>query len=42
MERIILDIGLVIVAFMIGYWTGFRAGVEYLCEELKNYKKDHR
>lgn len=42
MDRLMIDIALIIVALGIGYWTGFRAGVEYLCEELENYKKDHR
>lgn len=42
MERIILDIGLVIVAFMIGYWSGFRACFDYLMEELKEKRNDKR
>lgn len=42
MERIILDIALVIVAFMIGYWSGFRACFDYLQEELKKHIKDSR
>lgn len=42
MERIILEIALVIVAFMIGYWAGFRACFDYLQEELKKHIKDSR
>lgn len=40
MERIIIDMGIVIVALGMGYWMGFHACYEYLMEELKNHKKD--
>ena len=42
MERIILDIGIVIVVFLIGYWMGFRACFDYLQEELKKHIKESR
>lgn len=35
MERLILEIGIVIIAFLIGYWMGFRACFGYLYEEIQ-------
>lgn len=40
MERLVIEVCVVIVVFILGYWMGFRACYEYLMEELKNYKKD--
>ena len=30
-----LEIGVIIVVFLIGYWLGFRACFDYLVEELQ-------
>lgn len=35
MDRLAIEIGVVIVVFAIGYWMGFHACYEYLMEELK-------
>ena len=40
MERLVLEIGLIIVAFLLGYWMGFRACFDYLRDELKKHLKD--
>ena len=40
MERILIDIGLVMVALGMGYWMGFRACFDYLMTELENDKKE--
>lgn len=40
MIRIALEIGVIIVVFLIGYRMGFHACYEYLMEELKKHKKD--
>lgn len=39
MERIIIDIALVILAIGMGYWMGFRACFDYLMEELNEHKQ---
>ena len=39
MERIIIDMGLVMVALGMGYWMGFRACFDYLMQELKTQTK---
>lgn len=39
MERIAIEIGVIIVVFIIGYWSGFRACFDYLMEEVKEGNK---
>ena len=39
MERIIIDMGLVMVALGMGYWMGFRACFDYLMQELNEHKQ---
>lgn len=40
MERILIDIGLVIVALGMGYWMGFKACFDYLMEEVKEHRNE--
>ena len=40
MERLVIDIALVIVAIGMGYWMGYRACFDYLMEELKKHRED--
>lgn len=40
MTRILIDIGLVIVAIGMGYWMGFRACFDYLMEEVKEHRHE--
>lgn len=37
MERLMLEIGVIIVVFLAGYRMGFKACFDYLQEELKNH-----
>lgn len=39
MERLAIEIGVIIVVFIIGYWSGFRACFDYLMEEVKEGNK---
>ena len=39
MERLMIDLALIIVSLGIGYWAGFRACFDYLSEELKNKRE---
>lgn len=39
MERLVIDIALVIVAIGMGYCMGFRACFDYLKQELKEYRQ---
>ena len=39
MERILIDIGLVIVALGMGYWMGYKACFDYLKEEVQKKLK---
>lgn len=39
MERLIIEIGVVIVVFILGYWMGFRACFDYLMQELNEHKQ---
>ncbi len=40
MERILIDIGLVMVALGMGYWMGFKACFDYLKEELEKFREE--
>ena len=40
MERIAIEIGVVIVVFILGYWMGYKACFDYLREELEKYRKE--
>ena len=40
MDRLMIEISIVIIVFAIGYRMGFHACYKYLMEELKNHKKD--
>lgn len=40
MERIAIEIGVIIVVYILGYWMGYRACFDYLMEELKKHRKD--
>lgn len=40
MERLAIEVGVVIVVFLIGYKMGFRACFDYLMEELKNHRNN--
>lgn len=39
MTRILIDIGLVMVAFGMGYWMGFKACFEFLMLEVEEREK---
>ena len=39
MQRIALEIAIVIFVYVLGYWMGFRACYDYLMDELKKHKK---
>lgn len=41
MDRLMLEIGVAIVVFAIGYWMGFHACFDYLMEEVEKYKNEH-
>ena len=40
MERLVIDIGLVIIALGFGYWRGYKACYEYTREELRKYRNE--
>lgn len=37
MERLAIEIGVIIVVYLLSYRLGFSAGVEYLTEEVKKH-----
>ena len=39
MERLIIDIALIIVALILGYWIGFKACFEFLMLEVEEREK---
>lgn len=40
MDRLIIEITIIIFVFFMGYWMGFNACYRFLMDELKNHKKD--
>lgn len=40
MERLIIDIALIVVSIGFGYLTGYRACFDYLMEEVKKRRQD--
>lgn len=41
MERLAIEISVIIVVFFAGYRMGFKACYDYLMEELKNHKNNN-
>jgi hypothetical protein len=41
MERVAIEIGVIIIIYLIGYRMGFRACYDYLMEELKSHKNNN-
>lgn len=39
MERLAVEIGLIIIAIGMGYWMGFHACFDYLMQELEDHKQ---
>jgi hypothetical protein len=40
MERLMIDMGLVILAIGFGYWIGYKSCFEYLEGKLKEYRNE--
>lgn len=40
MERLAIEIGVIIIVYVLGYWMGYRACFDYLMEELKKHRED--
>lgn len=39
MERLAIEIGVVIIVYVLGYWMGYKACFDYLREELAKIQK---
>lgn len=42
MERIIIDLAIIIVSLGIGYWAGFRACFDFLMGEVEEKRKNDK